>query len=86
MIPDPATTPLRPWRQVVFGVAVAATYGLLQVLHVVFGLFIALAAVCAARGIGLYLLDLLAALRSVQAPEAAAVRKEPVTAGGAVAG
>jgi hypothetical protein len=74
---------LRPWRQVVFGVAVAAMYGLLQMLHVVFGLFIALAAVCAARGVGLYLL---AALRSVKVPEAEAVRKEPVTAGAAVAG
>jgi Na+-translocating ferredoxin:NAD+ oxidoreductase RnfD subunit len=83
MIPDPATTPLRPWRQVVFGVAVAAAYGLLQVLHVVFGLFIALAAVCAVRGIGLYLL---AALRSVKVPAAEAARKEPVVAAGAVAG
>lgn len=56
MIPDPATTPLDPKRQVVFGLAVAAAYGLLQVLHVVYGLFIALASVCALRGAGLYLL------------------------------
>lgn len=56
MIPDPATTPLKPWRQVLFGLAVAAVYGALQVTHVVFGLFIALFAVCGLRGAGLYLL------------------------------
>jgi hypothetical protein len=58
MIPDPATTPLNPRRQVMFGLAVAAVYGLLQALHVVFGLFIALFAVCALRGMGLYLVAL----------------------------
>ncbi|MDD4915296.1 MAG: enediyne biosynthesis protein UnbU [Methylococcales bacterium] len=56
MIPDPATTPLDPRRQVVFGLSVAAVYGLLQVGHMVFGLFIALWLVCAMRGVGLYLL------------------------------
>jgi hypothetical protein len=55
MIPDPATTPLKPWRQVFFGVAVAAAYGIIQVLHLVFGLFFALLVVCAIRGISLHL-------------------------------
>lgn len=55
MIPDPATTPLRPWRQVLFGLAVAFVYGALQVLHLVFGLFFALLLVCAVRGIVLHL-------------------------------
>lgn len=55
MIPDPATTPLDTRRQILFGLAVAAVYGLLLVTHVVFGLFIALVTVCALRGIGLYL-------------------------------
>jgi hypothetical protein len=54
MIPDPATTPVKPLRQVLFGIAIAAVYGLLLVNHVVYGLFIALAIVCAARGVGLY--------------------------------
>jgi hypothetical protein len=54
MIPDPATTPLKPARQVLFGLAVAAIYGLLLIGHVVFGLFIALALTSAARGLGLY--------------------------------
>lgn len=42
MIPDPATTPLKPSTQAVFGFAVAMVYGTLQMLHVVFGLFFAL--------------------------------------------
>jgi len=50
MISDPGTTPSRPRDQVWFGAAVAAAYGVLQVLHVVFGLFFALAAVCLLRG------------------------------------
>lgn len=54
MIPDPATTPLAPRRQAFFGFAVAAAYGLLLTAHVVYGLFIALASVSAARGIALY--------------------------------
>jgi enediyne biosynthesis protein E5 len=56
MIPDPATTPL-DWRyQVCFGVAVAACYGLLLSLHIVFGLFFALFLVCLVRGCLLYLM------------------------------
>ncbi len=54
MIPDPATIPLDPIRQAAFGFAVAAVYGLLQELHIVFGLFLALVIVCALRGAGLY--------------------------------
>lgn len=54
MIPDPATTPIKPRAQVTFGLAVAAVYGVLQALHVVFGLFFALILVCAMRGMLLY--------------------------------
>lgn len=53
MIPDPATTPIKPWRQVAFGLSVAAVYGLMFVFHIVFGLFIALATVSAVRGLAL---------------------------------
>jgi hypothetical protein len=53
MIPDPATTPLVRWRQIVFGLSVAILYGLLQIMHVVFGLFIALVVICAIRGISI---------------------------------
>jgi len=55
MVPDPATTPLKPWRQVAFGLSVAIVYGTIQILHLVFGLFFALMAVCMVRGISLHL-------------------------------
>jgi enediyne biosynthesis protein E5 len=55
MIPDPATTPLRPWRQVGFGIAAALAYSLLLWLHLVFGLLFALLMVAACRGLGLWI-------------------------------
>src|SRR5262249_37483224 len=54
MVTDPPTTPERPVEQIVFGFAVAAAYGVLLWLHVVFGLFFALSIVCAARGMLLF--------------------------------
>jgi enediyne biosynthesis protein E5 len=57
MIPDPATTPLKKSHQALFGLAVAAMYGVLLVNNVVYGLFLALFLVCAARGALLYLAD-----------------------------
>jgi enediyne biosynthesis protein E5 len=54
MIPDPATTPIKPLHQALFALAIAAAYGMLLVEHVVYCLFIALAIVCAMRGVGLY--------------------------------
>jgi hypothetical protein len=55
MIPDPATTPLHPARQALFGCSVAMVYACLQLLHIVFGLFFALLIVCAIRGLSLHL-------------------------------
>jgi enediyne biosynthesis protein E5 len=76
MITDPGTTPVRPWRQVAFGAAAAATYGLLVYLHVVFGLFFCLAIVCALRGTGLAVLSVrsrrVAAARATERPPEAA--------------
>jgi hypothetical protein len=57
MIPDPATTPIKKGRQILFGAAVAAAYSLLLIAHAVYGLFVALAVVCAIRGFGLYLVE-----------------------------
>jgi len=72
MIPDPATTPLNKARQAWFGFAVAMIYGILQLLHVVFGLFFALLIVCAARGLSLVLRDRCECFRpSVRAPDRA---------------
>jgi hypothetical protein len=56
MVTDPATTPNDPPAQLTFGAGVAAAYAALMVLHIVFGLFFALATVCAVRGIGLTVL------------------------------
>lgn len=64
MIPDPATTPVKPLQQVLFGIAIAGVYGMLLVSHMVYGLFIALALVCALRGVSLYAW---AAWQSIQA-------------------
>jgi len=58
MIPDPATTPLKPAHQMLFGTAVAAVYAVSQMMHLVFGLFFALVIVCGIRGLALYLADL----------------------------
>ncbi len=58
MVTDPATTPVRPWAQVAFGLAVAACYGTLMTLHVVFGLFFGLSIVCAGRALYLWFLEL----------------------------
>jgi hypothetical protein len=55
MMTDPGTTPTSARGQFAFGVAVAAAYGLLMVMHVVFGLFFALFLVCGVRGFGLAL-------------------------------
>jgi hypothetical protein len=53
MITDPSTTPSSVRGQVAFGAAVAAVYGVLMSLHVVFGLFLSLSLVCAVRGVAL---------------------------------
>ena len=68
MIPDPATTPLDPARQALFGFSVAMVYAVLQVLHVVFGLFFALLLVCAIRGLGFYVTDFWSKVHPVPVP------------------
>jgi enediyne biosynthesis protein E5 len=50
MVTDPGTTPVRRRDQVVFGMGVAAAYGVLMAFHIVYGLFFALVIVCAVRG------------------------------------
>lgn len=58
MVPDPATTPLKPARQASFGLAVAVAYGVIEASHLVFGLFYALLVVAAIRGLSLHAFDL----------------------------
>jgi enediyne biosynthesis protein E5 len=68
MVSDPATTPVKPRNQVLFGAAVALAYGALVSVHVVFGLFFALSLVCFSRGLGLYAVERLAQRGRVAAP------------------
>ncbi|MEV4285535.1 enediyne biosynthesis protein UnbU [Nonomuraea bangladeshensis] len=79
MITDPGTTPIKPGRQVLFGVAAAATYGLLVHLHISFGLFFALVTVCAVRGVALATLSLR------QQRQTTASEPEPALSGGPLA-
>ena len=78
MIPDPATTPVKPLRQALFAIAIAAVYGVLLVEHVVYGLFIALAIVSAMRGVGLYAW---AAWQSIRANQQGSLMLQPGMAG-----
>jgi hypothetical protein len=79
MVTDPATTPVPARRQVAFGAAVAAAYGILVALHIVFGLFFALTAVCSLRGAALYAAAL-AARQRASAPAEGAAAPVPVSA------
>ncbi|HKR97804.1 MAG TPA: RnfABCDGE type electron transport complex subunit D, partial [Candidatus Angelobacter sp.] len=54
MVTDPATSPCTRRGQLLFGILVSATYGLLVTAHVVFGFFFALTLVSLSRGITLY--------------------------------
>ena len=75
MITDPSTSPSRPRNQVLFGLATAAVYGVLMQLHIVFGLFFALVAVCALRGVGLAFLSW---RQTVEVPAQAPQKHDPV--------
>jgi len=69
MVPDPGTTPSKKSRQILFGLSVALTYGVIVSLHIGFALFFALALVCIVRGVALHVLNYMA-LREVAAGEA----------------
>jgi hypothetical protein len=78
MIPDPATTPVKPLRQALFAIAIAAVYGTLLVQHVVYGLFISLVVVCGLRGVDLYASAL---WQYIHARERAPLMLQPAMAG-----
>lgn len=85
MIPDPGTTPVRPWRQAAFGAAAAATYGVLVYVHVVFGLFFCLVIACALRGMGLAALSMMQRRPGRGRLPAPAQQLSPVAVGQAMA-
>ena len=74
MVTDPATTPTTVRGQIAFGASVAAAYGALMALHVVFGLFFALSAVCLGRGVLLYMRSLAAQRAEARAKAGIEVR------------
>lgn len=77
MVTDPATTPWKPRAQVVFGASVAAAYGLLMTLHIVFGLFFALTLICTLRGLFHALVALRDAWPAMVATPVAEISQEP---------
>ena len=78
MVSDPGTTPFATKPQIVFGAAVALVYGLLVMMHIVFGIFFALLIVCTVRGLWLYSQSFV----TRQAPQTSPEVVKPVTAGG----
>jgi enediyne biosynthesis protein E5 len=60
MISDPATTPISKKGQIAFGAGVAAVYGIMMSLHIVFAMFIALMTVCTVRGLYYWFVDVFA--------------------------
>jgi Na+-translocating ferredoxin:NAD+ oxidoreductase RnfD subunit len=78
MVTDPATSPQSTRSQMAFGAAVAFTYAILMISHVVFGLFFSLTIVCVLRGALIYVEDRLAARKRMQIQEP---EMEPVAAG-----
>ncbi len=76
MVTDPATTPSARRDQIGFGLSVAAVYGVLMALHVVFGIFFALTIVCACRGLCAYAVSWLRSrARDESVPASAIVRE-----------
>jgi enediyne biosynthesis protein E5 len=67
MVSDPGTTPFRVRNQIVFGLSVAAVYGFLDVIHVVYQIFGALFIVCCTRGALLHVIALASARREALA-------------------
>jgi enediyne biosynthesis protein E5 len=81
MISDPSTTPFKRNNQIAFGFSVAALYGVLMSVHLVFGLFLALFTVCCTRGLFFWLksLDFSAAIDPVAIDRERRTIKEPAT-------
>jgi len=58
MVSDPGTTPFKTRNHILFGAAVAIIYGITVELHIVYNLFFSLFAVCTARGIYFWIIDM----------------------------
>jgi enediyne biosynthesis protein E5 len=78
MVSDPATTPVEPRRQVLFGSGVAALYGVIMANHITNALFYSLAAVCTIRGFALHVIDARARARAERSAWAGSPSPEPL--------
>jgi len=67
MITDPQTSPSSVRGQIIFGLSLAAIYGVLMALHVFYAIFVALFILCVFRGALLYVCEL-EPVRRVQLP------------------
>ena len=76
MVTDPATTPSARRDQIGFGISVAAVYGVLMAVHVVFGIFFALTIVCACRGLCAFAVRWLRSRAREEAVPASAIVRE----------
>jgi enediyne biosynthesis protein E5 len=72
MITDPQTSPSRASSQILYGAAIAVAYSILLMLHVNFTLFYSVTAVCAMRGLWLFVASLRAPAAAPRPMEAAA--------------
>jgi hypothetical protein len=79
MVTDPGTTPVKPRAQFIFGAAVAAVYGVLLLLNIVYTLFFSVTIVCLLRGAMWWGKELRARRLAAVAAESPAIR-EPVPA------
>ncbi len=67
MVTDPATTPSSHRAQIAFGASVAALYGVLMSLHIVFGFFFSLTLVTLTRGVYMWARSLAPAVEEIAA-------------------
>jgi Na+-translocating ferredoxin:NAD+ oxidoreductase RnfD subunit len=86
MITDPQTSPSKPRSQIAFGLGIAAVYGLLMSVHLVFALFFAVTIVCATRGVYIIVTNNLRQTQRTPVPaEVALVDPAPVLVAPAIA-
>lgn len=80
MITDPQTSPMPRRSQIAFGFGIAAVYGLLMALHIVFAIFFSVTIVCGIRGAYLVIAHALQQRSRAAASLPRPARPEPVLA------
>jgi hypothetical protein len=78
MITDPQTSPIARRSQIAFGLGIAAVYGLLMTLHIVFAIFFSVTIVCAIRGAYMIIAQTVKQRNVIAVPAARTAPLEPV--------